>query len=495
MINVTDPASAAPFLEASASVPVITYSAVDAGGSGEPSADVYLLKREYSEYEGYVTQVLTIQTPVGVAQVNSRLLGMFNVENVLAAIATALALEVPLRELSLNDADAGAEDASLSEYLPLTPFDARLVQQYAIDADEEEEGELLAQYRDMAAESMSAEDGGGGTDALSTFQFDIFRFLLSGAVEGIESLESVPGRFEVIDEGQSFPVVVDYAHTPDALGRALDAACEIVDETRLQRLRYRPETHPDSNVLRSYAEMALARGDTKRCESLSAEADAMDSLEQRWRTFGAPPWKPRPLKPTEIDEAWDIAFRNHCINGIAFADIKDEYIHPEPEFWGPVDPEHAIRLHENTMRDLGRYLDVSPERAEEMVANNEIARKDMTRIMQRWQEIDGNYENWFGSEGRVIVVFGAGGDRDRGKRPLMGREADERADVVFVTSDNSRSEDTGEIVRDIVAGFRDEVRGANPQIEFDWLRDMFRAMRDYGWDVSDWRKNLEWRCS
>ncbi|MGZ8626175.1 MAG: UDP-N-acetylmuramoyl-L-alanyl-D-glutamate--2,6-diaminopimelate ligase [Actinomycetota bacterium] len=56
--------------------------------------------------------------------------------------------------------------------------------------------------------------------------------------------------------------------------------------------------------------------------------------------------------------------------------------------------------------------------------------------------------------GRVIVVFGCGGDRDRAKRPLMGRAATANADLSIITSDNPRSEDPREIIGEIEPGAR-----------------------------------------
>jgi UDP-N-acetylmuramoyl-L-alanyl-D-glutamate--2,6-diaminopimelate ligase len=56
------------------------------------------------------------------------------------------------------------------------------------------------------------------------------------------------------------------------------------------------------------------------------------------------------------------------------------------------------------------------------------------------------------AHGRIITVFGCGGDRDKSKRPLMGAIAAKMSDLVFVTSDNPRNEDASQIIADIMSG-------------------------------------------
>jgi UDP-N-acetylmuramoyl-L-alanyl-D-glutamate--2,6-diaminopimelate ligase len=59
------------------------------------------------------------------------------------------------------------------------------------------------------------------------------------------------------------------------------------------------------------------------------------------------------------------------------------------------------------------------------------------------------------ARGRLLCVFGCGGDRDPGKRPLMGSIAEAGADVVIVTDDNPRTEESGAIIAQVVAGMRE----------------------------------------
>ena len=72
---------------------------------------------------------------------------------------------------------------------------------------------------------------------------------------------------------------------------------------------------------------------------------------------------------------------------------------------------------------------------------------------------------------KVIVVFGAGGDRDRGKRPLMGKVAADLADVTIVTSDNPRSEEPLAIIQDVLQG-----TGVDVEIDPDRRSAIARAI-------------------
>jgi UDP-N-acetylmuramoyl-L-alanyl-D-glutamate--2,6-diaminopimelate ligase len=77
------------------------------------------------------------------------------------------------------------------------------------------------------------------------------------------------------------------------------------------------------------------------------------------------------------------------------------------------------------------------------------------------------------TRGRLVVVFGCGGDRDKGKRPIMGRIAAEGADVAVVTSDNPRTEDPAAIIDEVEQGM-----GATPHVRIvDRLEAIHTVLR------------------
>ena len=79
------------------------------------------------------------------------------------------------------------------------------------------------------------------------------------------------------------------------------------------------------------------------------------------------------------------------------------------------------------------------------------------------------------AQNRVICVFGCGGDRDRGKRPLMGRIATDLADLAIVTSDNPRSEEPEAIIAEILEG-----TGSEAEVEPDRREAIARAVAEAG---------------
>jgi UDP-N-acetylmuramoyl-L-alanyl-D-glutamate--2,6-diaminopimelate ligase len=76
--------------------------------------------------------------------------------------------------------------------------------------------------------------------------------------------------------------------------------------------------------------------------------------------------------------------------------------------------------------------------------------------------------------GRIITVFGCGGDRDRGKRPKMGRAATERSDVVILTSDNPRTEDPMTILKEVEAGVREVLQA--DRVRYEMIPDRRMAI-------------------
>ena len=78
-------------------------------------------------------------------------------------------------------------------------------------------------------------------------------------------------------------------------------------------------------------------------------------------------------------------------------------------------------------------------------AHTDDALRNLTSLAREFVTVTG---------GKVITVFGCGGDRDKTKRPLMGRAAGEGSDFVVLTSDNPRSEDPEAILDDVLPGLQ-----------------------------------------
>jgi len=135
-------------------------------------------------------------------------------------------------------------------------------------------------------------------------------------------------------------------------------------------------------------------------------------------------------------------------------------------------PEDIFKGVENLTHVPGRFQRVECGQPFTLVvdyAHTDDALRNLTSLARGFVEQAGN-------KGRVITVFGCGGDRDRAKRPLMGEAAGRGSDFVVLTSDNPRSEDPLAIINDALVGLQRS--GTKYKIEPDRKAAVALAIRE-----------------
>lgn len=90
----------------------------------------------------------------------------------------------------------------------------------------------------------------------------------------------------------------------------------------------------------------------------------------------------------------------------------------------------------------------------------------MVNVLQAIREVVGN-------RGSIITVVGAGGNRDKGKRPIMAREASLRSDRLILTSDNPRDEEPSDIIHDMEEGL--DIEGRKKTLSIADRREAIRT--------------------
>lgn len=108
----------------------------------------------------------------------------------------------------------------------------------------------------------------------------------------------------------------------------------------------------------------------------------------------------------------------------------------------------------------GRFESVTIDAAFDVIVDYAHTPDALGRVLDTAREI-------IAPGSRIILVFGCGGDRDKTKRPMMGRVAAHGADYVIVTSDNPRSEEPLDIAQQIIAGIADNEHKAVMSVELD----------------------------
>ncbi len=131
-------------------------------------------------------------------------------------------------------------------------------------------------------------------------------------------------------------------------------------------------------------------------------------------------------------------------------------------------PAEAARAGLESMEPVRGRLERVPSRTHTVLVDYAHTPDGLTRSLEAARQL---------ARGRVIVVFGCGGDRDRSKRPVMGEIASRLADRCLVTSDNPRSERPEVIIEEILAGIPEEAR-RRCLVEGDWEAAIRRAIEE-----------------
>src|SRR5919204_500222 len=146
----------------------------------------------------------------------------------------------------------------------------------------------------------------------------------------------------------------------------------------------------------------------------------------------------RPPAVINVGDPWGRRLAQDCPDALTFGFAED----------AEVGEDAIVRGLEAVRGVPGRFESVAEGQSFAVIVDYSHKPDALESVLRTAREL---------TAGRVICVFGCGGDRDRGKRPLMGRIASQLADVAILTSDNPRSEDPLAIIGEVLAGVDDEI--------------------------------------
>ncbi|MFQ5691062.1 MAG: UDP-N-acetylmuramoyl-L-alanyl-D-glutamate--2,6-diaminopimelate ligase [Gemmatimonadota bacterium] len=256
---------------------------------------------------------------------------------------------------------------------------------------------------------------------------------------------------------------LDLVREKSAAGLVMEVSSHALDQLRVEALRFH------AIAFTSFAREHLDyHGDMERY--LAAKAHLVDLLRPGGLCVlnaDVPAW--------EGVETGDARVLRYGLAGTAEVRAEDVRLRPDGSRWRLVAPAGSapvelplpgeFNLH-NALAAAALALEagMAPDRVAERLSGvpavpgrMEVLRREPPRVIRDYAHTPEAFELVLGmmrplASGRLLVVFGCGGERDAGKRPEMGRIAARWADLVFVTSDNPRSEDPAAIAAEVVEG-------------------------------------------